>query len=176
MKKLLLILSLMAASSLPSQAENRIVTDTVDGKKRVIELQDNVVDGQNVTDTLSITTYEGKREPTVTKIEKEGVSIEIKDDGEYLFGLDRNLWNMAIIPIVAIVFVFGLPALLILIRQMKELKVSKNSQSGDRGEFARRCLDEANAVYSVVQDSYRQLSELADRGFAVRQAASKLLR
>ena len=67
-------------------------------------------------------------------------------------------------------------ALLILIRQMKELKVSKNSQSGDRGEFARRCLDEANAVYSVVQDSYRQLSELADRGFAVRQAASKLLR
>ena len=115
MKKLLLILSLMAASSLPSQAENRIVTDTVDGKKRVIELQDNVVDGQNVTDTLSITTYEGKREPTVTKIEKEGVSIEIKDDGEYLFGLDRNLWNMAIIPIVAIVFVFGLPALLIFI-------------------------------------------------------------
>ena len=67
-------------------------------------------------------------------------------------------------------------ALLILIRQMKELKVSKNSQSGDRGEFARRCDDEANALYSVVQDSYRQLSELADRGFAVRQAASKLLR
>ena len=67
-------------------------------------------------------------------------------------------------------------ALLILIRQMKELKVSKNSQSGDRGEFARRCVDEANALYSVVQDSYRQLSELADRGFAVRQAASKLLR
>ena len=115
MKKLLLTLGLMAATSLGLQAENRTVTDTVDGKKRVIELQDTVVNGKTVTDTLSITTYEGKREPTVTKIEKEGVSIEIKDDGEYLFGLDRNLWNMAIIPIVAIVFVFGLPALLIFI-------------------------------------------------------------
>lgn len=115
MKQLLFTLGLMAMTCLGLQAENRIVTDTIDGKKRVIELQDTVVDGQNVTDTLSITTYEGKREPTVTKIEKEWGSIEIKDDGEYLFGVDRDLWNLAIIPIVAIVFVFGLPALLIFI-------------------------------------------------------------
>ena len=116
MKQLLLtFLGLMAMTCLGLQAENRIVTDTIDGKKRVIELQDTVVDGQNVTDTLSITTYEGKREPTVTKIEKGWGSIEIKDDGEYLFGVDRDLWNLAIIPIVAIVFVFGLPALLIFI-------------------------------------------------------------
>lgn len=115
MKKLLLTLSLIAITCLELQAENRTVTDTVNGKKRVIELQDTVVDGQNVTDTLSITTYEGKRKPSVTKIEKEGVSIEIKDDGEYLFGLERNLWNLAIVPIVAIIFVFGLPAMLIFI-------------------------------------------------------------
>ena len=62
MKQLLLtFLGLMAMTCLGLQAENRIVTDTIDGKKRVIELQDTVVDGQNVTDTLSITTYEGKR-------------------------------------------------------------------------------------------------------------------
>lgn len=112
MKQLLLILGLMASSCLPSQAENRLVTDTVDGKKRVIELQDTVVDGQNVTDTLSITVYEDPS-PFVTEEQAYKVTHHFKDD--YLFGVDRDLWNLAIIPIVAIIFVFGLPALLIFI-------------------------------------------------------------
>ena len=59
MKRILILLGLMAATSLGMQAENRTVTDTVDGKKRVIELQDTVINGQQTTDTLSITTYEG---------------------------------------------------------------------------------------------------------------------
>ena len=36
MKRILILLGLMAATSLGMQAENRTVTDTVDGKKRVI--------------------------------------------------------------------------------------------------------------------------------------------
>lgn len=112
MKQILLILGLMAASCLPSQAENRLVTDSVDGKKRVIELQDTVVDGKAVTDTLSITTYEDPTQ-SVTKEQIDKVTYRFK--GDYLFGLEKNLWNLAIVPIVAIVFVFGLPALLIFI-------------------------------------------------------------
>lgn len=110
MKQILLILGLMAASCLPSQAGNRLVTDSVDGKKRVIELQDTVVDGKAVTDTLSITTYEDPTQ-SVTKEQIDKVTYRFK--GDYLFGLEKNLWNLAIVPIVAIVFVFGLPALLI---------------------------------------------------------------
>ena len=59
MKRILILLGLMAATSLSMQAENRTVTDTMNGKKRVIELQDTVINGQQTTDTLSITTYEG---------------------------------------------------------------------------------------------------------------------
>lgn len=112
MKQILLTLGLMAASCLPSQAGNRLVTDSVDGKKRVIELQDTVVDGKAVTDTLSITTYEDPTQ-SVTKEQIDKVTYRFK--GDYLFGLEKNLWNLAIVPIVAIVFVFGLPALLIFI-------------------------------------------------------------
>lgn len=116
MKQLLVTFGLMAITCLGLQAENRIVTDTVDGKKRVIELQDTVVNGQNITDTLSITTYESEGEPTwkksAAKITWESDNEE--DDG-YILGLEKNLWNLAIVPIVAIAFVFGLPALLIFI-------------------------------------------------------------
>ena len=52
MKRILILLGLMAATSLGMRAENRTVTDTVDGKKRVIELQDTVINGQQTTDTL----------------------------------------------------------------------------------------------------------------------------
>ena len=112
MKQILLILGLMAASCLPSQAGNRLVTDSVDGKKRVIELQDTVVDGKAVTDTLSITTYEDPTQ-SVTKEQIDKVTYRFK--GDYLFGLEKNLWNLAIVPIVAIVLVFVQPALHIII-------------------------------------------------------------
>ena len=153
MKQLLLtFFGLMAMTCLGLQAENRIVTDTIDGKKRVIELQDTVVDGQNVTDTLSITTYEGKREPTVTKIEKGWGSIEIKDDGEYLFGVDRDLWNLAIIPIVAIVFVFGLPALLIFIipPSFEELSRRLHRRNTDSEEVIAGRLEKARVEFREI--------------------------
>ena len=104
----------MAATSLGMQAENRTVTDTVDGKKRVIELQDTVINGQQSTDTLSITTYEGSD------------ADEAGDDDTYRHrhdgsGLQWGAFNLGanasetIIAVTAIVFVFGLPALLIFI-------------------------------------------------------------
>ena len=61
MKRILILLGLMAATSLGMQAENRTVTDTVDGKKRVIELQDTVINGQQTTDTTSTTTAASTR-------------------------------------------------------------------------------------------------------------------
>ena len=77
MKRILILLGLMAATSLGMKAENRTVTDTVDGKKRVIELQDTVINGQQTTDTLSITTYEGTD------------SSEADSDGTYRHRHDR---------------------------------------------------------------------------------------
>ena len=112
MKQLLLTFGLMAMTCLGLQAENRIVTDTVDGKKRVIELQDTVVDGRNVTDTLSVTTYEDP----VGSVTRERIDkVTCRFDDEYFLGLDKNLWNLAVVPIVALVSIFGLPALLIFI-------------------------------------------------------------
>ena len=114
MKRILILLGLTAAIGLGMQAANRTVTDTVDGKKRVIELQDTVIDGKKVADTLSITTYE------------RTVSDETDTDDTYLHrynssglqGMGFNLDNDApetIIALTAIIFVFGLPALLIFI-------------------------------------------------------------
>ena len=86
MKQLLLTFGLMAMTCLGLQAENRIVTDTVDGKKRVIELQDTVVDGRNVTDTLSVTTYEDP----VGSVTRERIDkVTCRFDDEYFLGLDK---------------------------------------------------------------------------------------
>ena len=56
------IFSLIAAAALcmPVQAKERTVTerDSLGNTKRIIELLDTVRDGQAVTDTLSITTYD----------------------------------------------------------------------------------------------------------------------
>lgn len=111
MKRILLLLGLMAAICLGIQAENRTVTDSVNGKKRVIELTDTMINGQRTTDTLSITIYEG--------------SSTYSDDETYhhssgsgLQWVGFNFGDKApetVIAMTAIIFVFGLPALLIFI-------------------------------------------------------------
>ena len=114
MKRILILLGLMAATSLGVQAENRTVTDTVDGKKRVIELQDTVINGQQTTDTLSITTYEGTD------------TDEADHDGTYRHGHDSsglqwvgfNFGDDApetLVALTAIIFSLGLPAMIIFI-------------------------------------------------------------
>ena len=68
--------------------------------------------------------------------------------------------------------------LLMNIRQIKEMKVSDNSQEQRecRAAFEKDCEEATSRVRSVVSEAYQQLSELADEGFRIRQAASKLLR
>lgn len=115
MKRILFILGLLAATCLTLQAENTTVTDTLNGKKRVIELSTTLVDGKQVTDTVSITTYENEN----ADIQEESGTYYKRSyptDGWNWdkIGIDNHLSEM-IIAIVAIIFIFGLPALLIFI-------------------------------------------------------------
>lgn len=113
MKRILLLLGLMAAICLGIQAENRTVTDSVNGKKRVIELTDTTINGQRTTDTLSITIYEGS---SGTYSDDEPYHHHNSDSGLQWVGF--NFGDEApetIIAMTAIIFVFGLPALLIFI-------------------------------------------------------------
>jgi hypothetical protein len=66
--------------------------------------------------------------------------------------------------------------LLCIIRAIKELKVTDNSNESARAEFAAGCGTAAQGLRECLRQSYDELSALADEGFAVRQAASKLLR
>ncbi len=112
MKRILLLLGLMAAICLGIQAGNRTVTDSVNGKKRVIELTDTMINGQRTTDTLSITTYEGSS----TYSDDEPYHHHNSSSGLQWVGF--NFGDEApetIIAMTAIIFVFGLPALLIFI-------------------------------------------------------------
>lgn len=107
-----IILALIAALTLCSlvQAKNRTVTenDSQGNKKRVIELRDTLIDGNTVTDTLSIMTYE--RSITVNGKEwKHDSNNSIWSRG---LGLDGNT-SETIITVTAIVFVFGLPLLIV---------------------------------------------------------------
>lgn len=114
MKRILILLGLMAATSLGMQAENRTVTDTVDGKKRVIELKDTIINGQQSTDTLSITIYEG------TDADEAGDddTYRHRHDGSGLQWVGFNFGDDApetLVALTAIIFTLGLPALLIFI-------------------------------------------------------------
>ena len=114
MKRTLILLGLMAATSLGMQAENRTVTDTVDGKKRVIELQDTVINGQQTTDTLSITTYEGT---DADEADHDG-TYRHRHDSSGLQWVGFNFGDDApetLVALTAIIFTLGLPALLIFI-------------------------------------------------------------
>ncbi|WP_276863085.1 DUF6249 domain-containing protein [Mediterranea massiliensis] len=114
MKRILILLGLMAATSLGMQAENRTVTDTVDGKKRVIELQDTVINGQQTTDTLSITTYEGTDADEAGHDDTYGH----RHNGGGLQWVGFNFGDDApetVIALTAIIFTLGLPAMLIFI-------------------------------------------------------------
>lgn len=108
------ILALIATLTLCSlvQATNRTVTenDARGNKKRVIELRDTTINGQLVTDTLSIMTYEDS-----AAAKDEGKNWKHSSNGwELDFGLDGNT-SETIISVTAIIFVFGLPLLIVFI-------------------------------------------------------------
>ena len=114
MKRILILLGLMAATSLGMQAENRTVTDTVDGKKRVIELNYDLIDGRQKVDTVSITTYEG------TDADEAGNddTYRHRHDGSGLQWVGFNFGDdtpETLVALTAIIFTLGLPALLLFI-------------------------------------------------------------
>lgn len=107
-----IILALIATMTLCSLvlAKNRTVTenDSLGNKKRVIELRDTTIDGKTVTDTLSIMTYESNNPAS-------------GEDEEWHHHNGSSGWNFdlgnqkseTIISITAIIFIFGLPLLIV---------------------------------------------------------------
>lgn len=111
MKHTILVLMAAAMVCLPVHATHRTVTqkDGAGKLQKVIELNDTVVDGQAVCDTLSITTYE--ENSTADKKEENSRSYEAKIGWEF----DNPSHRETLISIVAIVAVFVCPLLLIFI-------------------------------------------------------------
>ena len=96
------------------QGANRTVTEN-DGqgnKKRVIELRDTVINGETVTDTLSVMTYENSAGSS---------NAPEKWRTHHSSGMDWNGFDLGsktsetVIAVTAIVFVFGLPLLIIFV-------------------------------------------------------------
>ena len=108
-----IILALVAAMTLCSlvQASNRTVTenDSLGNKKRVIELRDTTIDGKTVTDTLSIMTYEGSSSDSKSD---KGWKHHNGSGWDWDFDLDGKT-SETIISVTAIVFIFGLPLLIV---------------------------------------------------------------
>lgn len=65
--------------------------------------------------------------------------------------------------------------LLVIIRLLKEFRITDNSYQEDRQEFENQCFGAIETVKQCVKESYDQLTALSQEGFAVRQAASKFL-
>ena len=108
-----IILALIAAMTLCSlvQAKNRTVTenDSLGNKKRVIELRDTTIDGKTVTDTLSIMTYEGSSSDSKSD---KGWKHHNGSGWNWDFDLGGKT-SETIISVTAIVFIFGLPLLIV---------------------------------------------------------------
>ena len=108
-----IILALVAAMTLCSlvQASNRTVTenDSLGNKKRVIELHDTTINGKTVTDTLSIMTYEGSSSDGKSD---KGWKHHNSSGWDWGFDLDGKT-SETIISVTAIVFIFGLPLLIV---------------------------------------------------------------
>lgn len=96
------------------QGTNRTVTenDSRGNKKRVIELRDTVINGETVTDTLSVMTYENSAGSSDTPGKWRAHHSSGMDwDG---FDLGSHT-SETVIAVTAIVFAFGLPLLIIFV-------------------------------------------------------------
>jgi len=96
------------------QGTNRTVTenDSRGNKKRVIELRDTVINGETVTDTLSVMTYENSAGSSDTPGKwRTHHSSGMDWDG---FDLGSHT-SETVIAVTAIVFAFGLPLLIIFV-------------------------------------------------------------
>lgn len=99
-----------------AQGKNRTVTenDSLGNKKRVIELNDTVINGNAVTDTLSIMNYENSENADTDnnsgnwKHHRGNLGWDIPG-----FDLGDSVTAGMIVAVTAIVFVFGLPLVII---------------------------------------------------------------
>ena len=114
MKRIILGLMLAMMFCTLVQGANRTVTEN-DGqgnKKRVIELRDTVINGETVTDTLSVMTYENSAGSS---------NAPEKWRTHHNSSMDWNGFDLGsktsepVIAVTAIVFVFGLPLLIIFV-------------------------------------------------------------
>ena len=109
-----IILALIAALALCSLAgaKNRSITETdsLGNKKRVIEIRDTVINGKSEIDTLSVMTYENS-----TSKDAEDEKDWKHDNNDSMFGI--NLGNSqsadTVIAIIAIIFAFGFPLIIV---------------------------------------------------------------
>ncbi len=108
------ILALIAALTLCSLAgaKERTITETdsLGNRKRVIEVRDTVINGKSVIDTLSVMTYESSANKDAE--ENNAWKHENKDS---ILGIDLGDAKSAetVIAIVAIIFTFGFPLLIV---------------------------------------------------------------
>lgn len=102
------MIAMMLCTAL-AYGQNRVVTerDSLGNKKRVIELKDTVINGKTISDTLSITTYEG----TDTSTDEDDIQ-EYSYEGSKWHFVDAISAGV-LVPIVAITACFGMPVLLI---------------------------------------------------------------
>ncbi len=117
MKRIIFALMVAMLFCTLAQGKNRTVTenDSLGNKKRVIELRDTVINGKAVTDTLSVMTYENSASAN-DSVDNSGNRKHHQSnlfdwDG---FDLGGNVAGV-IIPITAIVFVFGFPIIIVFI-------------------------------------------------------------
>lgn len=113
MKRIILgLLLAMTFCSLVTGA-NRTVTenDSLGNKKRVIELRDTIINGETVTDTLSIMNYNSSTDNDTSEDTEHHYSNGFTWPG---LNMGENT-SETIIAVTAIVFVFGLPLFIIFI-------------------------------------------------------------
>ena len=132
MKQTILTVLMALLTAGAAQAEKRVVTvtDSINNQFKVIELEENIVNGQTVTDTVSITTYPY----TVSGHYSYSSTI---DDFPFSFDTE-NVIEDVMIAIVAIACIFGLPVVVIFLifyyrnkrRKMKYLMAEKILAAG----------------------------------------------
>lgn len=113
MKRSIFALLATIALCIGAQGKNITVTenDSLGNPKRIIELRDTMIDGNRVTDTLSITVYEGNASTAAADGQGRKQRSAAYDFGWNLGSNTRD----AIVAVTAIVFVFGLPLFIVFI-------------------------------------------------------------
>ncbi|MCI1648360.1 MAG: DUF6249 domain-containing protein [Bacteroides sp.] len=113
-----IILALITALTICSliEAKGRTVTETdsLGNKKRVIELRDTTINGKAMIDTLSITTYDNNAGTDNRSNSDSSDWKHQKNDFDLGFDLTDGDTSETIIAVTAIIFVFGLPLLIVM--------------------------------------------------------------